>query len=264
MPYFNEIVETICNACGNPSTIYNWMNGAPVFKVSLDAAPFLQGYFRNPAPHTRIEALVMTFPDEKFSDAGRYATAYFTRISAAGASLDADKLAQAARILTQVYSSGGMVYACGNGGSAAISNHLVCDHCKLVQTDTGLTPRVVSLSAHIELITAIANDISYDEVFVYQLQSLAKPGDALITISSSGDSENIVRAALWAKKTGIPVISMTGFSGGRSAAIADVNLHVSADNYGVIEDVHQSIMHLLAQYVRQAHMSEELIKQRKF
>ncbi len=86
----------------------------------------------------------------------------------------------------------------------------------------------------------------------------------LITISSSGDSENIVRAALWAKENKIPVISMTGFSGGRSAKIADINLHVAANNYGVIEDTHQSLMHILAQYVRQAHMDERLIAERKF
>jgi phosphoheptose isomerase len=86
----------------------------------------------------------------------------------------------------------------------------------------------------------------------------------LITISSSGESENIVRAALWAKDNGIPVIAMTGFSGGRSADIADVNLHVAADNYGVIEDIHQSLMHILAQHLRQAHMDEALIGQRKF
>ena len=140
----------------------------------------------------------------------------------------------------------------------------MCDHCKLVQTDTQLTPRVVSLSATVEIITAIGNDISYDEIFLYQLRSLARPGDALITISSSGDSENIVRAAKWAKENGLSVISMTGFSGGRSAKIADVNLHVTADNYGVIEDAHQSLMHILAQYVRQAHMDEAVIKQRKF
>ena len=159
---------------------------------------------------------------------------------------------------------GGTVFSCGNGGSAAIANHLVCDHCKLVRTDTQLLSRNVSLSTTVEMITAIGNDLSYDEIFDYQLKSLAKPGDALITISSSGDSENIVRAATWAKENGIPVISMTGFSGGRSAGIADANLHVSADNYGVIEDVHQSLMHILAQYIRHEHMQEELIQERKF
>jgi DNA-binding MurR/RpiR family transcriptional regulator len=73
-----------------------------------------------------------------------------------------------------------------------------------------------------------------------------------------------VRAATWAKENGIPVISMTGFSGGRSAGIADANLHVAGDNYGVIEDVHQSLMHILAQYIRHEHMDEALIAERKF
>jgi len=206
----------------------------------------------------------MTFPDKKFGDAGSYADAYFTKVKEAAASVDREKLQRAADILAGVYRAGGMVYSCGNGGSAAIANHLVCDHCKLVRTDTQFSSRIYSLSATVEIITAIGNDLSYDEIFVYQLRCLTKPGDALITISSSGDSENIVRAAAWARENGIPVIAMTGFSGGRSAALADVNLHVSADNYGVVEDVHQSLMHLLAQYIRQSQMDEALIRQRKF
>jgi D-sedoheptulose 7-phosphate isomerase len=206
----------------------------------------------------------MTFPAKKYTDVGNYADAYFTKLKAAAASVDREKMARAAEILTTIYTKGGMVYSCGNGGSAAIANHLVCDHCKLTRTDTHLLSRIYSLSTTVEVITAIGNDISYDEIFAYQLQCLAKPGDALITISASGNSENIVRAAVWAKKNGIPVIAMTGFSGGRSADIADVNLHVTADNYGVIEDVHQSLMHLLAQYIRQAHMDEALIDQRNF
>jgi len=206
----------------------------------------------------------MTFPDKRYPDTGVYADAYFGQIEEAAASVDRVKLQEAATILTRVHLDGGMVYSCGNGGSAAIANHLVCDHCKLVQTDTDLSPRIYSLSSTIEIITAIGNDVSFDDVFVYQLRSLAKARDALITISSSGDSENIVRAAGWAKENGLGVISMTGFAGGRSARIADVNLHVAADNYGVVEDVHQSLMHILAQYIRQAHMDEEIIKQRKF
>jgi D-sedoheptulose 7-phosphate isomerase len=206
----------------------------------------------------------MSFPDNKFVDAGSYVNAYFNKINDAAVSIDRARMEQAADILTKVYTEGGTIYSCGNGGSAAITNHLACDHCKLVQTDTALTPRIVSLSTTVEMITAIGNDISFDEIFVYQLRSLAKPSDVLITVSSSGDSENIVRAALWAKKNRISVISMTGFSGGRSADIADVNLHVNSDNYGVIEDVHQSLMHILAQYIRQAHMEENLVRQRKF
>lgn len=206
----------------------------------------------------------MAFPDRSYPDADTYAEAYFERVREAAASVDGANLREAAVILTRAHSRGSMVYSCGNGGSAAIANHLVCDHCKLVQTDTNLRPRIYSLSTTVEMITAIGNDLSYKEVFAYQLRSLARPGDVLITISSSGDSDNIVRAAQWAKDNGLEVISMTGFAGGRSAKIADVNLHVAADNYGVIEDVHQSLMHILAQYIRQSHMLEEVIQERRF
>jgi D-sedoheptulose 7-phosphate isomerase len=206
----------------------------------------------------------MSFPNRSFHDPGSFADAYFAAVREAAASVDRTKLEEAVAILTTAYRGGATVYSCGNGGSAAIADQMVCDHCKLVQTDTWLTPRVHSLSDSIDIITAVANDLSFDEVFVYQLRSLARSGDVLVTISSSGDSENIVRAAAWAKENGISVISLTGFSGGRSAAIADVNLHVAADNYGVIEDVHQSIMHILAQFIRHDHMDEETIRDRKF
>jgi phosphoheptose isomerase len=77
-------------------------------------------------------------------------------------------------------------------------------------------------------------------------------------------SENVVRAAAWAKENGLKVIALTGFEGGRTAKLADVDLHVKGDNYGVIEDVHQSIMHILSQFIRQNRMSDSLIKERKF
>jgi phosphoheptose isomerase len=206
----------------------------------------------------------MTFPDRKFADIAAYGEAYFARLKEAAASVDRVKLAEAGRLLEAAYGRGAMVYVCGNGGSAAIANHLVCDHVKGVQTDTDLKPRVVSLSANIETITAIANDIAFADVFVYQLRSLAKKGDVLITVSSSGDSENVVRAAEWARANGIEVVAMTGFDGGRTARLADVNLHVKGDNYGMVEDTHQSLMHILAQYLRQKRMDEDLIKKRKF
>lgn len=206
----------------------------------------------------------MTFPDKKFSSIGDFASAYFHEYQKASNSVDADKLASAAKIIEDVHRAGGAFYVCGNGGSAAIANHLACDHGKLLSTDTSFSPHVHSLVSNIEVITAIANDISYDDVFLYQLRLVGQPGDALMTVSSSGDSENVVRAAQWAREHGMKVISMTGFSGGRTADIADINLHVDGDNYGVIEDVHQSLMHLLAQYLRQSEMDEDLIQNRKF
>ena len=206
----------------------------------------------------------MTFPNEPYAVIGAFADDYFEHLAGAAASVDRAALTEAAAVLKRTYVAGGTVFACGNGGSGAISNHLHCDHLKGVQTDTALKPKVVSLSATIETITAIANDISYDEVFVYQLRTLAEPGDALITISSSGKSENVVRACQWAKDNDVATIVMTGFDGGRSRAIADISLHVDADNYGIIEDVHQSLMHILAQFIRQAEMDAGLIAERKF
>lgn len=206
----------------------------------------------------------MTFPDEKFSSVSGYADAYFARVGTAQDSVDHKKLAEALEILDAAYEKGATLYVCGNGGSASISNHLVCDHSKGGQTDTDLRPKVVSLATNIEVITAIANDIAFDDVFVYQLRTLAEKGDLLLTISASGDSENVVRAAKWAKGNGMTVIAFTGFDGGRTAKLADVNLHVEGDNYGVVEDTHQSLMHILAQYVRLRRMRDETIKKRKF
>jgi phosphoheptose isomerase len=157
-----------------------------------------------------------------------------------------------------------MVYVAGNGGSAMISDHLVCDHLKCIQTNTDLCPRIVSLNSNVALTTAIANDISFDDVFVYPLRTLARPGEVLVTISSSGDSENVVRAVAWARENSVRTLALTGFSGGRTGELADVHVHVEGDNYGVIEDVHQSIMHIVAQHLRQTGMTAEDIVSVKF
>jgi len=206
----------------------------------------------------------MTFPDQKFDNIQAYTRAYFDQVRRAQDSLGADALNAALEIMGGAYERGATLYVCGNGGSASISNHLVCDHSKCIQTDTPVVPRTVSLASNMEMVTAIANDISYDDVFVYQLKTLAQKGDVLVTVSSSGDSENVVRAAEWAKDNGIDVIAMTGFEGGRTGKLADAHLHVDGDNYGVVEDVHQSLMHIYAQYIRQNLMAPDLIKQRKF
>ena len=131
----------------------------------------------------------MTFPDQKFASPKKYVDAYFKNHSKAVSRVDGEILTDAIVILQHLYESGGTLYVCGNGGSASISNHLACDHGKLLASDTDLLPRVQSLAANIEVITAIANDISYDEVFVHQLRLLAEKGDVLMTISSSGNSE---------------------------------------------------------------------------
>jgi D-sedoheptulose 7-phosphate isomerase len=204
------------------------------------------------------------FPSRPYNTPEDYFRAYGNNVAEAWRTIDQKAVAHGAKLLRECLTRDGIIYACGNGGSAAIANHLLCDFHKGIQTSTTIRPRVVSLSSHLELITAIANDISYDDIFVYQLKTMARSGDLLMTISASGNSENIVRAAQWAKQNNIPTISLAGFSGGRSAAIADATIHVAAENYGVVEDIHQSVMHLFAQFLRQAHMTPEAIKQSKF
>ena len=151
------------------------------------------------------------------------------------------------------------MFSCGNGGSASIANHMQCDHVKGVRTATDLTPRVQSLSTNVELITAIANDLGYENVFVYQLQSQAEPGDVLVAVSSSGRSPNIVQALTWARDHDLRTIAVTGFDGGDSRRVAEVSIHVECTNYGVIEDLHQAVMHALAQYVRHSRMKPDEI-----
>jgi phosphoheptose isomerase len=206
----------------------------------------------------------MKFPTKHYAEPTEYFDAYLHAVAAAAAALDRAALGRAADLLTELFTEDRTLYVCGNGGSAAISNHLLCDFSKGIQTDTALLPRVVSLSASVEVITAIGNDIDFADIFVYQLRTAARPGDALMTLSASGNSENIVRAVDWAKNHGVHTIALTGFAGGRSGALADINLHTPAANYGIAEDVHQSIMHMLSQYIRMRLMDPGLIASRSF
>ena len=136
----------------------------------------------------------MTFPDKGYPSIADYCDDYLARLAQAGASIDRAALARAAELLDAAFARSAWLFVCGNGGSAAIANHLLCDVAKGVQTDTGVLPRVMSLSSNLGMVTAIANDIAFEDCFLYQLRTAARAGDLLMTVSSSGDSENIVRA----------------------------------------------------------------------
>ena len=204
------------------------------------------------------------FPNLPFNTCASFASSYFETLHQATRTVNLVVLDQIAEALSETISKDGFIYICGNGGSAGIANHSLCDFLKCVRTDTTLRPRVMSLAAHTELNSALANDISYEEVFAYQLTSMARPGDLLWTVSSSGDSSNVVRAIEVAKEIGMKTISFTGFSGGRSRKSADINAHVDAHNYGVVEDVHMAFIHIITQFLRMKNMDHGLIGQRKF
>src|SRR5207244_10928878 len=122
------------------------------------------------APTNSIRSLSpMSFPEHVYTQGGDYLGSYRDALIEAWQSVDVHAASRAAKLLETAVVGGRTVFSCGNGGSAAIANHLLCDFIKGVQTDTALRPRVISLASHLELITAIANDIAYDEIFVYQL-----------------------------------------------------------------------------------------------
>jgi phosphoheptose isomerase len=201
----------------------------------------------------------LRFPAVPYQSAASYFAAYADEVAQAWKTIDLTELERAAEILLEAYTGRLRVFSCGNGGSASIANHLVCDHMKGVRAKTDLMPQVTSLSNNVELLTAIANDIGYEEVFTHQLQSQASAGDVLIAISSSGRSANIVGALTWAREHGLRTIAITGFTGGEARKVAEVAIHADCDNYGVIEDLHQAVMHALAQFTRQSRMTAETI-----
>lgn len=204
------------------------------------------------------------FPIAPYTNAASYFDAYADEMSRAAKTIDPEAFDRAAMILLEAYASGARMFSCGNGGSASIANHIQCDHLKGVRTATDLIPQVLSLSTNVELLTAIANDIGYENVFVYQLQSQSCLGDVLMAVSSSGRSPNIVQALTWARDHGLRTIAITGFDGGAARAVAEVSIHVECTNYGIVEDLHQTIMHALAQYIRQSRMSADEISKRVF
>jgi phosphoheptose isomerase len=206
----------------------------------------------------------MKFPVARSASAGSYFGEYAKEMARAIETVDPQAMERAAEILIDAYTSGARAFSCGNGGSASIANHMQCDHVKGVRNGTDLTPQVLSLSNNVELLTAIANDIGYEEIFTYQLQSQSASGDVLIAVSSSGRSPNIVDALTWARDHGLRTIAITGFDGGAAKTTAEVAIHVDCNNYGIIEDLHQAIMHALAQYIRQSRLSADEIAETVF
>ena len=199
------------------------------------------------------------FPIGSYVSAASYFDTYAEEMSRAAKSIEPAMLERAAAILVEAYLRGARTFSCGNGGSASIANHMQCDHVKGIRTATDLSPRVFSLSTNVEVLTAIANDTGYENIFVYQLQSQSEAGDVLLAVSSSGRSPNIVRALTWARDQGLRTVAVTGFDGGAARSVAEVSVHVDCTNYGIIEDLHQAIMHALAQYIRQSRMGADAI-----
>jgi len=176
---------------------------------------------------------------------------YLSRVRAAIDAVDASQLGQLANAIMDTVNAGGHVFFIGNGGSAATATHYVND-LVMAYARTNRVVRTSSLSDNAALVTGIANDMSFEEVFEYQLRALAQPGDLVVAISASGNSPNLVRALEYASGAGLRTAAVVGFDGGKLKILAEAVVHIETDlgDYGPAEDTHLIVNHAIAAWIR--------------
>lgn len=183
-------------------------------------------------------------------DAAAFSAAYLDYVSAVLKKIDVREIAGFVEILLSARERGATVFFIGNGGSAATASHFAND--LAIGTNAYKRPfRAVSLTDNHAIMTAIANDFGYEDVFVRQLRVLARPGDVLVGISASGNSPNVVKAFEFAKSAGVRTVAITAFDGGRMKMLRDAGVHVPTGpkEYGPAEDAHMVLDHLVGAYL---------------
>lgn len=168
------------------------------------------------------------------------------------------EIALAIKILQSAYENNGKIFLIGNGGSAAIASHFTNDLNKTVLGYKGDKKvkrfQAISLADNVSALTSWANDVGFEFVFSEQLKNFAQEKDALLAVSSSGNSPNIIKAVETAKSLHLPVIGLIGFDGGKLLHLSDAKIHVPSQSYAIIESSHDAICHLITTYF------EEVIK----
>ncbi len=176
---------------------------------------------------------------------------YFAELRRVTAHLPFSVIDAATAELWRANSNGRAIYVFGNGGSAALASHFACDLGKgTAQSGSGPRFRIVALTDNVPILTAWANDSSYDDVFAEPLRNLVQPGDVAVAISCSGSSANVIRALQVARGSGARTIGFTGFQGGQMKSLCDICIVVPSDNMQIIEDVHLSIAHTAFTIIR--------------
>ena len=158
-----------------------------------------------------------------------------------------DTFSRCSTIIGDALKNGNTIFWCGNGGSAAESSHLAVELIGRFKNNRRSLPSL-SLNADTSAITCIANDFGYDEIFARQLEGLGKKSDVLIVLSSSGKSENILRALRMAKKMGITSIALLGKGGGEAVALSDFAIVIESDETARIQEMHLLLGHTLCEF----------------
>lgn len=175
---------------------------------------------------------------------------YVDRLIASFSGFDDSKIADLAGSLRKAWGEGRQVFICGNGGSAANALHIANDlfYGKAAKK-TGKGIRAHALPANQSVVTCLANDVSYEEIFSRQLSVLGNPGDLLLVLSGSGNSANIVKALETAKKMGMKTYAILGYSGGKCLGLADVPLHFAVHDMQISEDIQLIVGHMIMQWL---------------
>ncbi|MCC8152340.1 MAG: SIS domain-containing protein [Lachnospiraceae bacterium] len=170
---------------------------------------------------------------------------YFEKEKQVINNLNIDEINQAVQAIKDAYEREATIYVFGNGGSAATASHFVCDFNKGICEKLDKKFHLICLSDNTPVLTAIANDISYDDVFAFQLENKLKEDDLVLAISGSGNSKNVIKAVEYAKQVGANVVGITGYSGGKLRELADYYMHVAVDDMQITEDIHMMFDHMM-------------------
>ncbi len=179
---------------------------------------------------------------------------YLSQISEVLRRLPSERLEQVIRRLEEARWKGQAIFTCGNGGSAATSIHFASDLAKGALVKNKPAIKVKSLCENVALLTAWANDASYDDVFTQSLIPWIKAGDVLIAISGSGNSRNVLNAVNLAKTENATTIGFTGFDGGKLKDMVDICIIVPSYSMEQIEDIHMLLCHLISTCLRKVPM----------
>jgi D-sedoheptulose 7-phosphate isomerase len=180
---------------------------------------------------------------------------YIGRLRAALDGLPRDRVAAFGDSLLRAYSNDKQVFTLGNGGSSSTASHMAADLAKNTIGPNMRRFRITSLTENAAVLTALANDLGYENVFSEQLVNLIRAGDVLVVVSASGESPNVLKAIRYAQERSAEVIGLLGFDGGAAAGLVDNAVVVPSHDYGIVEDVHLMINHMLVEYFR-AHLEE--------
>ncbi len=182
-----------------------------------------------------------------------HARNYVTSLKSILDRLPFEALDRVVALIEAAHAAGQQIFIVGNGGSAATASHMMCDLNKGTIGYKGDATwkrfRVVALTDNIPLMTAWANDTDFHHIFSEPLKNLAQPGDLLLAISASGNSPNILAAVEAAKKLGLKVAGLAGFTGGKLAQMANACFTVPSSDYGPVEDVHMILDHIITSYL---------------